>query len=318
MANLRAIAIIGLISLVTAGCTGGSVSHGQAGGLEKTSIVIGAVPAADTAGLYIAQQEGLFAAEGLHVEIVPIVSAELAIGKQLAGTFDVTLGNYVSYIQADAYQHADLRIIAEGSVIQPDNQAIVTLPGSRITTLAGLRGATLAVNVPNNVGSILIGLAMEENGLSLSDVRLVPIPFPKMTAALNERQVAAAWLPEPFLSGAEEQIGAQQVTDLDHGAAVDFPIVGYAVTRAWEQRYPNTAAAFLRALEEGQKLADTSRSTVERATETFLGLPAQTAAVMALPEFPLGVDPVRLQRVVNAMVRFGLLKQPFNVSQLIG
>lgn len=318
MANLRAIAIIGLASLVAAGCTGGSVSHGQAGGLEKTSIVIGAVPAADTAGLYIAQQEGLFAAEGLHVEIVPIVSAELAIGKQLAGGFDVTLGNYVSYIQADASQHADLRIIAEGSVIQPGNQAIVTLPGSPITTLAGLRGATLAVNVPNNVGSILIGLAMEENGLSLSDVRLVPIPFPKMTAALNERRVAAAWLPEPFLSGAEEQVGAQQVTDLDHGAAVDFPIVGYAVTRAWEQRYPNTAAAFLRALEEGQKLADTGRSAVERATETFLGLPAQTAAVMALPEFPLGVDPVRLQRVVNAMVRFGLLKQPFNVSQLVG
>jgi hypothetical protein len=35
--------------------------------------------------------------------------------------------------------------------------------------------------------------------------------------------------------------------------------------------------------------------------------------------FPLGVDPVRLQRVVNAMSRFGLLPQgtTFNVNSMI-
>ena len=68
---------------------------------------------------------------GLHVKVVPIVSAEAAVGGQLRGTYDVTLGNYVSYIEADAEQHADLRIIAEGSVIQPGNQEIATCPGRR-------------------------------------------------------------------------------------------------------------------------------------------------------------------------------------------
>jgi ABC-type nitrate/sulfonate/bicarbonate transport system substrate-binding protein len=173
---------------LAAGCTSGADAPGQPGGLEKTSIVVGAVPAADTAGMYIAQQQGFFAAAGLHVTIKPIVSAE----------------------------------------------------------------------------------------------------------------------------------DAQEVTDLDQGATAGFPIVGYAVTRAWEQKYPETAAAFLGALERGQAMADSDRAAVERATETFLGVPPQTAAVMALPGFPLGVDRLRLQRVADAMRRFGMLSRAFNVGPMIG
>jgi NitT/TauT family transport system substrate-binding protein len=318
MANLgKIVTALGLAALA-AGCTSGSAGPGQAAGLDKTSIVVGAVPAADAAGLYIAQQQGFFAAEGLHVTIKPIISAKDAITAQLAGGYDVTLGNYVSYIEADAEQHADLRVIAEGSVMQPANQEIVTLPGSRITTLAGLKGTTLAVNVTNNIGTILVGSALEQDGLPLSDVKLIPIAFPDMLTALQHHVVQAAWLPEPFLSAAEEQIGAQEVTDLDQGATSGFPIVGYTVTRTWEQKYPSTEAAFLSALEKGQAVADSDRASVEEAAETFLGVPAQTAAVMALPEFPLGVDRLRLQRVADAMRRFGLLKQAFDVGQMIG
>lgn len=311
------VALVGLAALA-AGCATGSSSSNQSGRPEKTSIVVGAVPAADSAGLYIAEQHGFFAAEGLHVKIVPIISAELAISQQLAGGYDITLGNYVSYIQADAEHSAGLRIIAEGSVIQADNQELVTLPGSRIASLSGLKGATLAVNVPNNIGNILIGSALEGDSLSIRDVKLVAIPFPLMMAALKDHKVQAAWMPEPFLSLAEQQIGAREILDLDQGSVAGFPIVGYAVTRAYEQRYPKTVAAFTRALERGQEIADTSRAAVEKAVEAFLGMPSQTAALMSLPTFPLGVDRVRLQRVADAMQHFSLLKQPFNVSQTIG
>jgi NitT/TauT family transport system substrate-binding protein len=311
-----AVAVAGTAAL-GAGCSS-AATGGQTLPVEKNTIVIGAVPAGDTAGLYIAQQQGYFAAVGLHVKIVPIISAEDAITAQLAGKYDVTLGNYVSYIQADAEQHADLRIIAEASVLQPNNQAIVTLPGSRITSLAGLRGKSLAVNVPNNIGTILIGSALAEHGIQLSAVKLVAIPFPLMTAALKKHQVDALWIPEPFLTGAEEQIGAQSVYDLDQGSSQGLPIVGYAVTQTWQQKYPGTAAAFTSALEKGQLLADTDRAAVEQAVEKFLGVPAVTAAVMALPQFPLGVDEVRLQRISDGMQRFGLLKKPFNVKPMIG
>jgi len=156
-----AAAAIGL-AVMAAGCSGNS---GHASGPGKTTIVVGAVPAVDTAGLYIAQQRGYFAAEGLRVKIEPIVSSELAISRQHAGIYDITFGGYVSYIQADAGQDADLRIIAEGSLMGPGEQGLLTMPGSRITTLTGLRGATVALNVVNNVGMILVGSALKSVGL---------------------------------------------------------------------------------------------------------------------------------------------------------
>jgi len=58
---------------------------------------------------------------------------------------------------------------------------------------------------------------------------------------------------------------------------------------------------------------------VEEAIEQYLDIPKETVAFISLPAFPLGVDPVRLQRVVNAMKRFGLLPQQttFNVTSMI-
>ncbi len=286
--------------------------------LEKTDITVAAVPATDSAGLYVAQQQGLFAKVGLHVKIVPAISSATVIAKQLSGQYDVTGGNYVSYILADAEDHDNLRILDEGSVMQPGSQVILTLPHSPITTVAGLRNKKIGVNVLNNIGTILVGTALEENGVPISDVHLVPIPFPEMTNALKTHKIDAAWVPEPFASTAEQSIGAQQLFDTDQGATAGFPIQGYAVTASWEKKYPNTAAAFKQALNEGQALADNNRADAEQAMMTFAGVSGKTAAIMAIDDYPLGLDNPRLARVIDAMDRFGLLKRPFSISQLTG
>jgi NitT/TauT family transport system substrate-binding protein len=307
------------LAAAVAGCSGSPGSSSRANSPERPTIVVGAVPAVDTAGLYIAQQRGYFAAEGLRVKIEPIVSSELAISRQLAGVYDITFGGYVSYIQADAGQRAGLHIIAEGTTMGPGEQGLLTMPGSRFTTLAGLRRASVALNVVNNVGTILVGSALAQVGLSPSDVKFVQIPFPDMAAALRNHRVDAAWMPEPFVSSTEEQLGALDISDLDSGAVTGFPLVGYAATRAWERRYPRTEAAFLRALAKGQQVADTDRIAVERAMEGSLGVPPQVAAVMALPRYILGgVDRARMQRVADAMRRFGMLKVRFAIGQMIG
>ncbi len=134
------------------------------------------------------------------------------------------------------------------------------------------------------------------------------MPFPGVVDALTTRNspLAAAFAPEPFVSGGEAA-GLQELADLDQGSTQDFPIQGYAVTAAWAKKYPNTLKAFTTALSQGQQAADTDRAAVETALQKFLGIQPQPAAFISLPAFPLGMDAVRLQRVVSAMTRFGLL-----------
>src|SRR5581483_7425521 len=100
------------------------------------------------------------------------------------------------------------------------------------------------------------------------------------------------------------------LADLDQGATTSFPVEGYVVTKRWAARYPRTLAAFYTALEEGQRIADSSRAAVESAMVDMpapFGVSAETAAVLALDSYPVSngpagsVDKVRLQRVVDVM-----------------
>ena len=327
-ARLRFLApVTALVLLAVAGCGEVVVLGGAApkGGLEETTLNVAVVPAIDSAGFFIALHEGLFAKEGLTIRYTPATSSDTVIDQQVAGQFDITAGNYVSYIQHVVNDRQPLQIIAEGSVMQQGDQAIYTMPDSKIKTLAELKGHLLGINAPGNINYLLAAAVLTENGISVNSVRFPkqPIPFPEMAGELAAGKIDAAALPEPFATAAEEQYGAVELADLNQGATQSFPILGYVATRVWVEQHPNTLKAFLTALEEGQEIADTSRSAVEQAMESLNGpqngqVPPIVAAVMALNIYPIGIDPVRLQRVPDVMLQFGLLHARFDISQLLG
>jgi len=305
---------------------------------EQAGLNVAVVPAADSAGFFVALHQGLFAARGLHVRFIPAVSSETVIDAQGLGEprdrIDISCGNYVSYIQAqEAWDRgkrpspaagsvvaADLDIFAEGSVMQPGAQGLYVMPGSRLRDLADLEGRTIGVNAPGNILYLLAASVLSEHGLPVAGVRFAYIPLPQMAAALRSGKIAAAVLPEPFASQAELASGVAPLADLDQGVTDAFPIQGCTVTKAWAQAHPRTLAAFRAAFEAGQQIADTSRSAVEQAMEALpapLGLTKVQAAVMAVDSYPVGqVDAVRIQRVADVMRQF-LGFPAFNVRQML-
>jgi NitT/TauT family transport system substrate-binding protein len=316
------------VTMLAAGCSGGSGSGTTRLKLEKTNITVNAFPAIDSAGLYIAQDKGLFAAQGLNVTIVPVPkgpppSTQDLIKGQVGGKWDITAGDYVTYIEnqlgADGAPRNDLRIIAEASFLQPNVLTVMVNGDSEISQVSQLKGKNVSVNAPNDIGTLLIDSLLVSHGLKPQQINYTNVPFPGVVAALTAKHspLAAAFAPEPFVSGGEAA-GLQELADLDQGSSQDFPIQGYAVTAAWAKKYPNTLKAFTTALSQGQQLADTDRADVEEALQKYLAIPAEPAAFISLPAFPLGVDATRLQRVVSAMTRFGLLpKNKFEITSMI-
>jgi NitT/TauT family transport system substrate-binding protein len=331
------------VAALAAGCSasGGSGANSIAGSLptnygpaEQTTLNVGVVPAMDSAGFFVAQSEGLFTKEGLKINYSPATSSETAITQQLAGKLQISAGNYVSYVQAVAEQHKPLEIISEGSVMQQGAQTLFVMPSSHITQLSQLKGKLIGVNAPQNIDYLLGVSTLKENGINPSDVKFPTatdkdfsttdgaIPFPEMGADLNSGELAAAIMPEPFASLAEQQFGAVPLADLNQGATSDFPIEGYVVTKAWAEQNPNTLQRFLAALSAGQEIADTDRAAVETAFESLNGaqngnVPSTIAAVMALDTYPIGIDQARLQRVADVMYQFGLLTSNYDVGKML-
>jgi NitT/TauT family transport system substrate-binding protein len=325
------------------GCSsGGSGSVSAASGPppEMPSITIDAVPTADAAGLYIAYDEGLFTKQGLTVKIDPIDGGEFGMGDLQTGSVQLVEGNYVSFVLAQIAgtfaapnpknpaktllsKPIDLRIIADSSQMQPGNQALYVLPNSPYKTVADLarHHATIGINSPNNIAQVLLGSLFAANGLKLKSVKQVVQPaFPLMPAYLAQRKIDAAWLPEPFGTEAEQQYGAVPLADFDQGAIQDFPIGTIVGDAKWVQAHPDTVAAFLRAYDEGQQIADTDRAAVEKALVAHTGVPKSVAATMTLDTYPLVMNVPVMQRVANAMLEFGVtpgLKQAYDIAGMI-
>ena len=316
-------ALVGLSSLLAAGCSGGG-SSAPPGGLEKTVLKVAAVPAVDSAGLYIAEQRGLFTAQGLHVSIVPAISGKTTISSQLAGQFDVTSGNYVSYILANAdpqaaglSKAADFRVLTPGSIMESGNQDIMVPSSSHIKTVSELSHKTIAVNVTHNIGQLLVSSILSDNAVPADSVRFVPIAFPDMAHALQAGTVDAAWEPEPFITEAEENVGAIPLADSNQGTTENLPIAGYMVTASWLKKYPNTAAAFRRAIVQAQKIAANDPGAIQQGMEAFAKVPAKTASIEATPQYPVRMNPTLLARLEQLMLHFNMIGQQYNVSQMI-
>jgi NitT/TauT family transport system substrate-binding protein len=311
-------ALVGLAGvLAAAGCSGGGSA--APGGLEETNLVVAAVPALDSAGLYIAQQRGLFAAEGLHVTILKATSGATTIPSQLAGKFQITSGNYVSYILANAApKHpADFRVLAPGSIMEANNQDIMVLPGSHIRTVSQLANQKIAVNATHNIGQLLVSSVLSDNSVTVNPSQFVSIPFPAMAKALQQHKVAAAWMPEPFITADEESTGAVPLADSNQGTTENLPISGYMVTATWLKKNPNTAAAFRRAILKAQAIAATNPGAIEQGMEKFAGVQPMTAAIAADPQFPTASNAALLERMEQLMLHFNMISQAYNVDQML-
>jgi NitT/TauT family transport system substrate-binding protein len=306
-----------LLGAAAAGCSsGGSASSSADGsvtmpivhGLETTNLIVSDFPAIDSGGLYIAQNDGFFTKEGLHVTIVPdFTSSQDTVDKIESGKAQISSGDYVTYMNDLVGQDSNIMIVAEGSVLQPDVLALMAGPGSKIKSLKQLEGKAIPISGIHDIGSLLIDSVLTDNDVPFSSVHYVPgIPLPAVPALVDQGKFTAGPVPEPFVSEGEEQDGDTVLADLDQGATTDFPIVGYSVTRQWAKQNPNTLKAFVTALEEGQEVAGTNRPVLEKALEGEpLKVPVDAVAMISLPSFPTGIDPVRLQRVMSDMIEFG-------------
>ena len=335
--HIPALLLAASLTLLGAGCANsgsGSSAVGapvlpKVGNLEKTTLNVAVLPAIDAAGFFVALREGLFAQEGLTINYTPAFGDEV-IGGQVKGQYDITSLGYVSYIEAQVSHRADLRVIAEGSLLQPGDQVIMVMPHSRIQTLGELRGHVLGVSADANVGFLLVASTLAENGIRMKKTGFSAnsVMFPKpgfpfpASQPLASGQVAAANMNEPFATQMAEQYGAISIADLDTGAMQQFPVAGYAATKAWATANPNTLKAFQIALRAGQEIADTDRAAVEAAFVSLKPgeghIDQRTAALMALNDYPLSISATRLQRVADVMRQFGFLTQHFDIRQLLG
>jgi NitT/TauT family transport system substrate-binding protein len=309
-----------LVLAAVTGCAGGSSSSSATLTDASANITLAVVPSVNNTPAYIAQYEGFFARQGLHVTIKSMPSSAVVIADQLKGTVDICAGAYLPYI-AQQVKGAHFRVLAEGSVMGVQDRVLLTRPGSPITSLRQLTGKTIGLEATDSIGTLLVSAALQEDGISPASVHFVtnPTGFKTMAKELAAGKYDAAFFGEPYATQAEEQYGDPVLAALGQGATQGLPFSGFTATQQWVDGHEATAAAFVRAIEQAQLVAATDTSTLRQAIDKSDNLSPIVGAVMALPGFPVGpVNATRLDRAANTMLEFGEINKKYSATVTSG
>ena len=311
-----ATAIVMLAASALSACGGSDSSKKSTGGLEKTNLKVGLLPIPDAATVYLANSKGYFKAEGLNVTPQILNNGSETISRVMSGGVDFSYSAYIPIVQAAA-QGVKVRVVSDGYQGRSNLYPIVTLPNSPVHAAKDLAGKKIGLINTKGFPSLLTEAALKSAGVNPKSAKLVEIPYPNMPAALQNHSIDAAFMTEPFLSQSQQKFGARVVVDTMSGPTADLPVGGYIASEKFAKANPKTVAAFQRAMAKAQAAA-TDRNLVGQIIPTYVkGLSPQVAQTITLGVYPASLSKTRLQRVSDLMKEFGVLKQPYDVQQIL-
>ncbi|CAN7382305.1 ABC transporter substrate-binding protein [Microbacterium foliorum] len=281
---------------------------------EAETVRVGYFPLAHTSTVVNAENEGLFEAEGLSVELVQTEGGATAITALTSGALDIIYTNYTSALLA-ASQGLPIRLVAANDV-GADDHGIFVAADSGITGAADLVGKTFAVNNLQNIGTLAVYSLMTDAGLDPTAVNLVEMPYPDMQAALERGSVDAIWQVEPFQARAESA-GLVRISNMFTGSLADVPVAGWITTEQFAADNPEAIAQFQRAIAASAEQLSADNDKLVELVPTFTQVSPEVAAAITLPTFQTELDLPALQLSADLMKQYGIIDADLDVNSLV-
>jgi ABC-type nitrate/sulfonate/bicarbonate transport system substrate-binding protein len=305
-------AVLTTAALALSACGGGASAGSGDGPAEE--LQLGYFPLVHTSTAVHADESGIFADNGLDVELVPTQGGAAAIPALVSGSVDLMYSNYTSALLA-VEQGLPIRLVAGNDVGKADH-GIFVAKDSGIETVVDLKGKTFAVNNLQNIGTVAINSLLEDAGMQTSDVKLVEMPYPDMQAALERGAVDAIWQVEPFQASATAA-GLVKIGDLFTGPVADMPVGGWITTEKFAQENPEAIAAFQDSISASAEELQGDRERLVELVPTFTKVTADVVEAIEMPQFEGELDTQQLQNTADLMFEYKIIDSELDIASLV-
>ncbi|HEY5541565.1 MAG TPA: ABC transporter substrate-binding protein [Coriobacteriia bacterium] len=314
-----------LAAIGLAGCSSATTS--SSGGSATTAakpiaVRIGTLPTEDSLPLWVAQDRGYFAVEGIpKVEIVEFQSAQERDAAFASGAIDGFMGDIIAAADLSAAGKPNkIATVMLGADQSQGRFGIAVPPKSTVTTLTQLANVpvgTSSATIQEYVLDALMGEAgVASESVKVEEVKKVPVRF----QLLMSGGLKAAALPEPFLSLAE-QGGAKTIAD-DTTAKANLSQTVLVFSDAFLAKEGGMATrdAMLKAWDVAANDINKSPNTYRATLVAKAKLPKSLEAAYKVNTYPMHQLPSRadVDAVLAWMRAKGYLKSDVTYEQLTG
>src|SRR5262245_43476913 len=209
----------------------------------KIKVTMGWQPTMNGARFFIAEAEGLFAKEGLELNLVKFTAGPPFFAAFQSGSIDIGFLGFQPAVTAVA-QGLPVKIVA----VENDAgraEGLVARQDSGIARLADLRGKKDATKRGSSAHTALL-TGLKVGGLKESDIQLIDLDVTALLPAFRKGDVQAAWYWEPWMGLLKREGGHVVVTDSD----IELPVgIVWAAREQWLKDNAEAMQRLLRVLD---------------------------------------------------------------------
>jgi ABC-type nitrate/sulfonate/bicarbonate transport system substrate-binding protein len=218
-------------------------------GAELTPFRVGeAAPANTFLAIWMAEDAGLYRAQGLQLEIVHMVGGSESGPALKAGRVHLMHLGMSSVVRANTSGRGDLRCI--GSLSNVIRSTMFAAP--QVKTAADLKGGVIGISSAGSESDSTTTLALRRLGFTRADVTVKEIGVDRLPA-LRAGEVAATVLGEPQ-RGEAFALGLRPIFDF-YAERIAWLYSGLTVDHGYLTDHRDTLVRFLKATIEGNYLA---------------------------------------------------------------
>jgi ABC-type nitrate/sulfonate/bicarbonate transport system substrate-binding protein len=236
------------------------VMTGAAHAQTKMTIATGVDPV--FSAYYVAQQEGLFKKHGLDVRINTGPSGSAMVAFLVNGQIESAFGSEIAGV---SNHNLDPNVV----VVAQATRLVrwIGLVGRNIDNMDQLKGKK--VGVARGSGGEVFWLAMlDKLKLNAADYTVVNVEAPEMVAALERGNIDAYAVWEPWITRGLAAVKNTKVLK-DQEGILEQGVYIY-MNRAWIQKNPAPADAFLRSLVDATEIINGDRKRAAKDVSDFL------------------------------------------------
>ena len=277
-------------------------------------VTIGYLPSDHDAALFVADSQGKFQENGIKTKLVQFNNGGDLMTAMASGDVDIGYVGITPVLSSIA-KGVPVKVI---SAAQTEGSGIVVAKDSGINAVSDLAGKKIATPGEASIQHMLLTYYLQQNGMSISDLKVSSMKVPSMNDALKTDKIDGAITFEPYVSIAEKN-GAKVLAG-SQDILPDHPCCVVAASDKFINDHPNETAKIL-------EIHKNATDFINNNTDEAAGLLPKDIVSdvevekMSMSSFPFisGLNDTYKQDVMDFMnleVDLGILKKPISENQI--